>query len=515
MKGSRNTIIFLVSFVIIFFTAFLTPSGAQDIRILHINDFHGFAQSYKRLGSDELQGGIAFLAWRAGQLRQEKPSLLLSAGDMIQGNTWANLCKGKSVIEVMNIMGFDAMVVGNHEFDFGKEVLIERVKEAKFPVLGANVAGLDILKPFVIKEIGGIRAGIIGVVTEDTPAATHPKNVEGLTFLPVAKTVERYIAELKGKTDIIVVLSHLGYNADMTLAGSVKGIDVIVGGHSHTKTGKHIVVNDTIIVQAWEHGLVLGVLDLTLENGRIADAVSRYEEIKPSKMKKNEEIARIVDKYAEEVEKTMGRLIGETAVDLDGENVRRKETNLGNFVADILKEESGADAAIINGGGLRASIKKGAITVKDIYSVLPFDNYIVAIRLTGKQIRDALEYGLSGIASGEGRFPQVAGLSFTYSAKRPAGSRVGNILINGNPLDPEKQYIVATVDFLAAGGDGYQVFREAIRQSPDFSVIGGTIKSDNIAYNDAGRWVRDVVAGKVLMLKKIAPAVEGRITEEN
>ena len=511
IRTKTSTLFLLTCFIIFLFAVCLAPAGAASLRILHVNDFHGFAESHKRLGSDNLRGGVAYLAFMAEALRKEKPSLLISAGDMIQGNTWANLFEGKSVIEVMNAMRFDAMVVGNHEFDFGKAVLAERIREADFPILGANVTGLDTLKPYIVKEVDDIRVGIIGVVTEETPTATHPRNVEGLTFMPVAATVERCIAELKGRADIIVVLSHLGYNADMALAAAVKGIDVIVGGHSHTKGVKHITVGNTVIVQAWEHGLVLGVLDLTVESGKVVAAEGRLAEVVPAKTGKDEKVAAIVEKWAATVNESMGRVIAEAEVDLDGENVRVRETNLGNFIADILMKESGADAAIINGGGLRTSIKKGPVTVGSVYSVLPFNNYIVGIRLTGQQIRDALEYGLSGVELKEGRFPQVAGLAVTYSPERQAGKRVGTIHIAGEPIDPSRRYIVATVDFLAAGGDGYQVFREAIRQSPDFEILGGTIKSGNIAYNDAGRWVRDAVVSEMARLKKLAPAVEGRI----
>jgi 5'-nucleotidase/UDP-sugar diphosphatase len=515
MKRTKITaLFFLASLVIFLFTAHLAPAVAASLRILHVNDFHGFAESHRRLGSDDLRGGAACLASLAETLRKEKPSLLISAGDMLQGNTWANLFEGKPVIEVMNAMRFDAMVVGNHEFDFGKTSLTERIREANFPVLGANVTGLDALKPYVVKEVDGIRVGIIGVVTEETPTATHPRNVEGLTFMPVAATIERCIAKLNGRADIIVVLSHLGYNADMALASTVKGIDVIVGGHSHTKGVKPITVGSTVIVQAWEHGLVLGVLDLTVESGRIVAAEGRLEEVVPAKTAKDEKVAAIVGKWAAKVSESMGRVIAETGIDLDGENVRVRETNLGNFITDILRKESGADAAIINGGGLRTSIKKGPVTVGNIYSVLPFNNYIVGIRLTGQQIRDALEYGLSGIEQKEGRFPQVAGLTVTYSPARKPGNRVGTILVGGEPIEPSRQYIVATVDFLAAGGDGYQVFREAIRQSPDFEILGGTIKSGNIVYNDAGRWVRDVVVSETARQKRLTPAVEGRIQVE-
>ncbi|HNT43882.1 MAG TPA: 5'-nucleotidase, partial [Syntrophorhabdaceae bacterium] len=170
--------------------------------------------------------------------------------------------------------------------------------------------------------------------------------------------------------------------------------------------------------------------------------------------------------------------------------------------------------AIINGGGLRTSIKKGPVTVGSIYSVMPFNNYIVGIRLTGQQIRDTLEYGLSGIESKEGRFPQVAGIAVTYSPGGEPGKRVRTIHVAGEPIDLSRRYIVATVDFLAAGGDGYQVFREAIRQSPDFQILGGTIKSGNLVYNDAGRWVRDAVVSEAARQKKLAPVVDGRIKAE-
>ncbi|MCX5718506.1 MAG: metallophosphatase, partial [Nitrospirae bacterium] len=240
-------------------SVFSVNAEQTEIRILYVNDFHGFAEPYKPFGSDEMSGGIVYLSARVNALRKEKVSLLLSAGDMIQGNNWANLSQGESVIELMNAMGFDAMVVGNHEFDFGQDVLKKRISEAKFPVLGANVEGLDMLKPFVIKELDGIKVAILGIVTEDTPVSTHPRNVSGLKFLSEESTVEKYMTELKIKADIIIILSHIGHHADRILAEKVKGIDVIVGGHSHTKVEKPLRVGNTLIVQAWEHAKALGV----------------------------------------------------------------------------------------------------------------------------------------------------------------------------------------------------------------------------------------------------------------
>lgn len=515
MKRSAVLAILLLCAIVAVTFPFAGPAAAQDLRILHMNDFHGFAESHKTTGSDDMRGGIAALAWVCEKLKDERPSILLGAGDMIQGHPWANLFEGRPVIEVMNAMGFDAMVVGNHEFDFGVEVLAERVSEASFPILGANVTGLGILNPYTIIEVAGLKVAVIGVVTEDTPTVTHPKNVENLTFLPVAETVARYVGELKDRADIIVVLSHLGLNADMDLANTVAGIDVIVGGHSHTKTGKHITVNGTIIVQAWEHALALGVLDLTVKDGRIVDAAGRLEEIWPSKMGQRKDVADIVNAYNQRIKGIMNEVVGTAAVDLDGENIRTGETNLGNFVADVIREEAGADATIINAGSIRTGIKKGAITVGSIYSALPFNNYIVAIRLTGKQISEAIEYGLSGIESKEGRFPQVSGIAFAYSPQMPPGKRVRSISIGGEPIDQAKEYIVATNDFLAAGGDGYQVFREAIRQPNNFSITGGTIVSTNLTYNDSSRSLQDIIVQTVRKMMVLDPPLEGRIRKED
>ena len=163
----------------------------------------------------------------------------------------------------------------------------------------------------------------------------------------------------------------------------------------------------------------------------------------------------------------------------------------------------------------KASIKKGEVSVKNVYTVLPFDNYIVAIKLTGKQIQEALEHGVSAIEEGAGRFPQVSGLTFKYIRSEKAGSRIKEIFIAGKPIELDKEYIVATNDFLAAGGDGYKAFGEAVKSSKDFSIIGGTMKGEKLVYSDSGRWLRDVVIGYIKERKKIAPAVEGRTVEVN
>ena len=249
MKSLRLILYCLV--LIIFLAA---PAAAREarLRLLYVNDFHGFAEPYQPLAATELLGGAAYLAGAVDRLRIQRPTLLLAAGDMIQGNNWANLFQGKSSLELMNTMRFDAMVVGNHEFDYGRKVLQQRLQEARFPLLGANVQGLPLLKPYVIKNLQGVRVAIIGVVTADTPTSTHPRNVAGLKFSPPDAAVTRCLKELRGQADLVVVLSHIGYSEDRALAQKVPGIDVIIGGHSHTKLEAPAVVNHTIIGQAWE-----------------------------------------------------------------------------------------------------------------------------------------------------------------------------------------------------------------------------------------------------------------------
>jgi 2',3'-cyclic-nucleotide 2'-phosphodiesterase (5'-nucleotidase family) len=209
----------------------------------------------------------------------------------------------------------------------------------------------------------------------------------------------------------------------------------------------------------------------------------------------------------------MNETVGEALADLDGANVRLQETNLGNLVTDVMRNVSGADVAIINGGTIRTSIKQGSIRVSNVYAVVPFDNYIVAIKLTGRQIRDTLEHGVSAIEEEEGRFPQVSGLIFTYDRKGPKGKRVKEVFIAGKPLVADKEYTVATNDFLAAGGDGYKAFGDSVKSSKDYAVIGGAMKGEKLVYSDSGRWLRDVVMDYIKTQQTVSPKVEGRIKE--
>jgi len=481
------------------------------IRILHVNDFHGYAEPHKPFGSQVMVGGIAYLSSAVNRLRSERPTLLLAAGDMIQGNTWANFSKGESVIELMNAMKVDAMVIGNHEFDFGQDILKKRISESTFPVLGANVLGLEGLKPYVVKEVGDIRVGILGVVAEDTPVLTHPNNVMSLKFVSANEAAERYLPELRKASDVVMVLSHVGHHGDRLLAEQVKGIDVIIGGHSHTKVVDPPVIGETVIFQAWEHAKALGVVDISYGNGGIRKIKGYLEEVRPAEGTEDNAVQAIVLKYKGLVDAALNQTIGESEVDLDGENVRRRETNLGNLIGDIVREVSGAEAGLINGGAIRTSIVKGALRAKDIYSAVPFDNYVVAVKLKGRQIQEALEHGFSAAEKGAGAFPQVSGIELKYDLSSPPGSRIKEVRIQGKQIEPEKEYSVASIDFIAAGGDGYKAFGDAIRSSKDYSVIGGAMKGERVVYSNPGMWLRDVVIEYIKFHKRVNPRIEGRM----
>lgn len=475
----------LISFLLLFSVNY---GFGAEVRLLHLNDFHGHIEANQTSDSTGLLGGIDTLASRIESLRQEKPSLLLAAGDMIQGSAWANLSQGESIIEIMNYLKFDAMVLGNHEFDFGKEILGRRIGEAKFPVLAANLQGFPQVCSYIKREINGVKLGIIGVLTEDTPVTTHPKNVVGLTVTDPKAAVAGIVSLLRNEVDVIVVLSHIGHQADRSLAESVQGIDLIIGGHTHTRIESPEKVGKTYITQAWEHGKVLGVVDIRTDNGKIIAISPRLESV----LAGDAGLQAIVDKYTSRFNGVMDKVVFTSEVELRGDNARYQESVLGNLLTDIMRKEAHSDVAVINGGAIRGNLPKGKVRVKDIYNALPFDNYTLALKLTGRQILETLEHGLSGLDNREGKFLQVSGLSFRYNPVLPPGKQVSDILVNGKSINMEKTYSVATNDFLASGGDGFTAFRQAINSTNDLIVNGGALISKSIVFSNSSRWLRDL-----------------------
>lgn len=495
-----------IAWIVIVVLALLCPNLVRatlvDITILHMNDFHGHMLPYidKTLKINTPVGGAARISWMIQKVRSRNPdgTILLSAGDMFQGTPLSNIFEGQPVIEFMNAVRFDAMALGNHEFDWGMETLSRLSLAAEFPFLSANVIEpssqfLSNIKPYVIVNRKGIRFAVIGLTTPDTAWTTRPEVVKGVRFSAPQDILPTVIDKVKTEgANFIIVLSHLGLDVDRQLASAVSGIDLIVGGHSHTAVTDPVKVNHALIVQAGYYGAYLGVLQLSIDPETLKTvSYTEKDELEIVYSGPGEpvdpNVGRIVDLYNDQIRSEMSKVIGESSVDLQQRPY--EESNLGNMICDALKEDSRADLAFFNGGGIRADIPKGKIILEQIYTTLPFDNVVVTMDLTGEQILQLLEQN----AGMENKILQCSGLRVHYDMSRPFGSRVTGALVGDQPIRSGMNYRVATNDFLAAGGDHFTVFQQ------------GT----NLTY---GKLIRDVV---VLYLKThcpVHPSIEGRIT---
>lgn len=444
----------------------LSPAPkTTKITLLHTNDTHGRAD-----GSDGM--GFAKISALAHQFAADYPNtLLLDAGDTFHGTNFATLQRGESIANVMNRVGYDAMAAGNHDFNYGYERLLELEDMTIFPVLSANVKredGSRLLEPYVIKEVDGVKIGLFGLTTPETTYKTHPNNVEGLVFTDPAEEARHIVAELAPQVDVIIAVTHLGIDASSTdtsikVAKEAPGIDVIVDGHSHSTLveglqGDH----DTLIVSAGEYTKNLGVVELILdEHNRIISKTAKLiTEEDASDVDADPAIEQLINEVKADQESILSEVIGYSAVRLEGDRefVRTGETNLGNLITDAMLDITGADVALTNGGGIRASIEVGEITKGDVITVLPFGNFITTKEVSGADLKAALENGASAYPESKGAFAHVSGMTYKIDASLPAGNRVHSVMVNGEPLQLDRMYTLATNDFIAAGGDEYEMF---------------------------------------------------------
>ena len=440
----------------------------KEIIILHTNDIHGNVREAKYNTM-----GMAKMLTKINKIRYENPNtILLDGGDAIHGQPISTLSRGESIIRLMNAMGYDAMVVGNHDFDYGYDRLLELKGIAEFPILGANVEkedGRKELVDFIIEDVDGVKIGIFGLSTPETSFKTKPSNVEGVVFKDPVETARNMVEKLKEeKVDIIIGLSHLGVEGDDTsirVAEEVEGIDLIVDGHSHTQLDEGKKVGDTLIVQTHEKGNNLGIVNLKFANGQIINKeASLFLKSEGSELEEDPVLKELIDTIEEENRPEMEKVLGTSKVYLDGEreNVRTGETNLGNLLTDMMLEASGADIVMTNGGGIRGSIEAGEITKEDVLDAFSFDNIISVIEVTGADIKVALEHGIRDYPEPKGAFPHVAGMKYKFDSSKPAGNRVTEIIIKDKPVDLEKNYKLGTNDFMATGGDDYDMFKNKV-----------------------------------------------------
>lgn len=444
--------------------------------ILHTNDTHG-----RIVGTEQSVGISALKALKDRYKAQGMNVVLLDAGDTLHGTAFATLDQGKSILDLMTMAGYDAMAPGNHDFNYGSAHLAELSFQTPMPMLSANIIkkGTDkkLLDGYAVIQCENIKIGVFGLSTPETAYKTNPVNVETLEFYdPYAAAAEAVSVLKAAEVDYIIALCHLGLNSSSAytsegVAKAVADIDLIVDGHSHTLLEQGKRVGNTLIVSAGEYMQAIGVV--TLDH---ATRSATAEVIKAGNPRLQGLSDPAIEAKLEEInlnrQQLLSQVLGHTPVTLNGERtaVRTSETNLGNLIADAMRAESGAQLALLNGGTIRTSIAAGEITKGDVLDVLPFGNYIVTKKINGSNLRAALENAVKALPEENGGFLQVSGLTFTIDQAAPAGGRVKNVMIDGKPLDIAAEYVVATNDFMAAGGDNFSMIGKS-KALGEFSAL--------------------------------------------
>lgn len=472
---------------------------AAGVTILFDTHLHG-----NLTGSGDVT--MAHYAGLIAQRRAANPgALFLGAGDDLGSSAMSSIFKGRQMVDAFNAMGLDANTLGNHEFDYGPDNFLEQARAARFAWVTANVTdrrtggpfGEEVgVRRFVIKEVNGVRVGITGVAWLFTSATNAgPNLVVDDPVTALRSLTPRMRAE---GAQLVVVMSHLcGVQAE-AVAAQVDGIDAIIGDHCAERLKEAKLINNTIVARRGDEFDALGELTLRVESGRrVSFSYTDHEVTKDTP--EDPALTVLVADYRRRLDAELEVVIGETTEPLDNRRpvVRGAESNTGNLIADTLHAWGKADVALQNGGGVRGEriVPAGPVTRATILEILPFNNTAALLRVTGVQLRAALENGVSGQVGTAGKFPQVSGLTFVYNPDAPSGSRVLSVAVGGRPLDPAATYTLATNDFVAGGGDDYTMLRDAEVLIPAA----------------AGPLVSVLVIEAVEAAGTIAPKVEGRI----
>jgi 5'-nucleotidase / UDP-sugar diphosphatase len=494
-----------------------------ELDILHINDFHSRIESINKYDStcsaeDETAGkcfgGAARLLTAINQTRdtlkgEGKNVILLNAGDNFQGSLFFTTYHGAAEAEFLNLMKFDAMTVGNHEFDESEDSLKTFLDKVQFPVVTANVKAnanstiKDRIVPSLVLTVGGEKVGIVGAVTNDTPELSSPGPNIDITVDKDAITAE--VEKLKAEgVNKIIALTHVGYPRDLAVIAKIPDVDVVVGGHSHTllsntdekAEGPYPTWVDNPggykvpVVQAASYSKYLGNLDVVFDDNGVVKSAQGDPILIDASFKPDEAVLARIKELAAPIEELRQKVIGSSTAPIEGSSkvCRVRECAMGDLVADAMVDrvkDQGMTIAIQNGGGLRASIDGGDVTMGEVLTVLPFQNTLATMQLKGADVVTALENGLSQIEDGAGRFPQVSGMKYSFDRSKPAGSRVVSVEVKEGdayvPLDPEKLYGVTTNNYMRSGGDGYKIFATAAQNAYDYGPGLETVVADYVA----------------------------------
>jgi 2',3'-cyclic-nucleotide 2'-phosphodiesterase (5'-nucleotidase family) len=470
-------------------------AGLLIFYILHFNDVY----EIEPVNGGEL-GGAARIATLVNE-RADKNPLMLFSGDTFSPSIMSTLFQGSQMVDVYNHLGLDYAVWGNHEFDYGPELALQRAGESQFPWLSTNLLDAQTGEPLsggvhlAVTDWNGTKVGLIGLVNNWLNLTSAGDNAQYNDYIPAAQAA---VAELKAQgAELIIALTHMDMADDRELATAVPEIDLILGGHDHDPM--HEVVNGTLIWKTGSDFRTLGELRVFKVPGQKDIILPKYIPV-TANITEDPDMAAVVASYTSQLDAELGQVIGETTVALDAtrSGVRTGESNFGNIITDAIRAYAQTDVAIMNGGGIRTDqmYGPGELTKRDIYAVLPFGNIVTSIELTGAQLKEALENGVTNVEDGAGKFPQVSGLSFVYDPSAPAGARLVEVVVGGAPLDETRTYTVAINDFINEGGDGYEVFASA----------------PQLITEATGPLLATVVVDYVAANGPISPAVEGRIS---
>lgn len=514
----KKTLSIVLSFVMLFTLVFSFPfaeenKDVKEIVILHTNDTHSRAQE------DEKGKAIGFAKLKTylESINDKKNTIVLDAGDTLHGKTFATLSRGESIVKLMNEVGYSAMAPGNHDYNYGYDRLVELSKKANFPFLAANVVrdnGKRDFKENTIIEVNGVKIGLFGLCTPETLFKSAPANTKGIKFINPIDCAKEEVKALKGQgAQVIIAIGHLGLDNSTKeeyrsegLVKAVDGIDIFIDGHSHTALQDGKRVNDTLIAQTGEYFHNIGKVVIKVQDGKVIDKSASLVDFQSLKDQKGDlKVLGMIEQVEKDNKPFLEKIVGKTKVELDGkrEHNRAMETNLGNLITDAMRQVAKADVAITNGGGIRETIKMGDVKMGDVLTTFPFTNYTISLKVTGEDIVKALENGVSKAPALDGRFPQVSGLTFKFDPSKEPGSRVFDVMVGKNPIDLKKEYTLATNDFMATGGDGYEMFKGKV-QIGQFELLSETLAK----YFAANGEIEPKVEGRIISASKDNKAEE-------
>lgn len=497
--------LFLTLLLLLKLIAFANAPGQEKVVFLFYNDFHSqnlpFQEDAESTISPQV-GGAATLAGYINHFRAEfAPNVcVVNAGDDFQGSPSCTITKGQSQIEILNLIQPDVMTLGNHEFDYGREGIERLLTQANFPIICANIIDKKNVKtltpPYLIKKIGTVRIGFIGLLTPNMQYLTLKENIEGYKFLDPQATLIEYLPKLKNKADIIVLVSHLGYRADIRLAKNFDDLNLVFGGHTHMTLIKPFIEKDIIICQAGSRGNYLGVLEAWIDIK--ARKITKYkmrlvktftDEIEPDSL-----VLQKVNEIEAPVRQQLAKVIGK----LETPWIRKVspgESNIANWIADAIREHAQTDVTFINASGIRKDLPAGNITERDIWEIEPFSNTITQFQVTGKELKQILEKSHSDQRS----FLVPSGVRYYWVINAPRGNRVRDIQINGTPLEMDSTYMISSNNFLT----GETKFEKAFGLNyADHEII------------QTATLVRDVMIEKIKQQKVIVAEIDQRIQQK-